>query len=516
MATASRLQRAATRQHPPGPGSQRRVRVVPAAHNVNSSSSSGKQLPAQIPAGSHSQYAQRNQGLPLAVNSQPQKRKRKFSWLCCGDYGRAAAIWGCLAVISPLSYFLLDWFRSQDETYAKRIYEEQRYQSDIEAKRLCVELKAAQLPWSHLGLDCDQIFQSPLPTRYHVVENTVAQAARTPSKVQAGMLAALKVAWGLQGTDALLTILSTCLLAGITVWVILPGRRSPATSYRKLECRSLSELGSESEGHRTATYSPRQNWQDMRVRLRLQRSFLPHKEPSSHAEGSTLCGDGRTATGELLVPSSHTQSTTDNDGDASEESTASETAMSLRLAHTSNRKATQNHLKRAEGAAVVTAVSVSKSARAAAAPKGSTTPSTTASASSSMRSGQSLLPYWTWGGLSPTRSVELTATKASALPSATPPSPISISTSSQPPSSLCRSSGGPGAGSSSQQDKPTRTMSSSWDAPSRTETAARAAAVPRTSTSPPGPDTCAAGEQQRYKHQKVWSTYVEAVYFLLD
>lgn len=69
--------------------------------------------------------------------------KQRLSWLCCGDYGRAAAIWGCLAILSALAFFLLEWFKSQDDPYARGSYEEERYQSDVETKRLCVALKVS-------------------------------------------------------------------------------------------------------------------------------------------------------------------------------------------------------------------------------------------------------------------------------------------------------------------------------------------------------------------------------------
>lgn len=74
-----------------------------------------------------------------------------LSWLCCGNYGRAAVIWGCLAVLSSLAFFLLEWLKSQDDVYAKGAYEEQRYQSDVETKRLCVALKVGIQPLPEHG-----------------------------------------------------------------------------------------------------------------------------------------------------------------------------------------------------------------------------------------------------------------------------------------------------------------------------------------------------------------------------
>jgi hypothetical protein len=68
---------------------------------------------------------------------------QRLSWLCCGGYSRAAVIWACLAVVSPLVFFLLEWFRPQDDPYTKATYEEQRYLSDVEIKRLCAELKVS-------------------------------------------------------------------------------------------------------------------------------------------------------------------------------------------------------------------------------------------------------------------------------------------------------------------------------------------------------------------------------------
>jgi hypothetical protein len=69
-----------------------------------------------------------------------------LSWLCCGGSARAAVFWACLAVLSTLTFFLLEWFKSQDDPYTKGLYEEQRYQSELETKRLCVELKVGVRP----------------------------------------------------------------------------------------------------------------------------------------------------------------------------------------------------------------------------------------------------------------------------------------------------------------------------------------------------------------------------------
>lgn len=104
--------------------------------------------------------------------------------------------------------------------------------------------QAAQLPWSHLGLDCDQILVSPLPMRHDVVESTVGQVMRAPRKLQAGMLAALKLAWEL--TNSLFTTLATCVLAAIVVWAMSAGSPPPASrseqrdEYNSHDCGWLS------------------------------------------------------------------------------------------------------------------------------------------------------------------------------------------------------------------------------------------------------------------------------------
>ncbi|KAK4104072.1 hypothetical protein N658DRAFT_241162 [Parathielavia hyrcaniae] len=409
MTTRSRPQRTAARRTLSGP--HRRVRIAQTANNDNNSSR--HQLPAQISGGSHCQQSQGNQGLPFAVNSVHQKKKRKLSWLCCGSYSRAAAIWGCLAVASPLAFFFLEWFKPQDDAYAKGVYEEQRYQSDVETTRLCVELKAAQLPWSHLGLDCDQILRSPLPTRRHIDENMVAQVARTPSKVQAGLLAILKLVWGLQNTNSLFTALSTCILACVVAWLIFAGRRSPASFYGWRQERlwpavrdsGIEALQTERSGSRTGRADSRPH---------------RHDDPSSDAEASPPSGD-RGTTVEGVRPSSDAESPLNNNINVSGGSTTSEGPMDVRSAPASNRKAANSRSKLAATAAVAVALKPTGAA-AAAAPKRPATPSTTTSSSPSTTHGQSSLLYPSWAESSSTRSAEPRATEASALPSATMPS----------------------------------------------------------------------------------------------
>lgn len=97
-------------------------------------------------------------------------------------------------------------------------------------------LQAAQLPSSHLGLDCDQILASSLPTRHEIVESTVGRLAG-PGKVQAGLLTALRLARDcLRGDwDSLLHSASLAALVLALVILASAGGRAPSATSRPLE-----------------------------------------------------------------------------------------------------------------------------------------------------------------------------------------------------------------------------------------------------------------------------------------
>ncbi|KAH6640160.1 hypothetical protein F5144DRAFT_559539 [Chaetomium tenue] len=211
-----------------------------------------QQQPLQVPSNLQSPQSQGNQVLPLAVR--PAPRKRRFSWFCCGSYERAAAIWGCLAVVSPLAFFLLEWTRQQDDPYAKATYGEARYQSDIEAKRLCVALKAAQLPSSHL--DCDRILSSSFPARYEILESAVGQVKRHSHWVQSSMLTILILVRDFLSNNCLFSALAICVLAAILALAMSAGRSvkappiiDPKTKHMLVQDASFRGTSAGSSNH---------------------------------------------------------------------------------------------------------------------------------------------------------------------------------------------------------------------------------------------------------------------------
>ncbi|KAK3896540.1 hypothetical protein C8A05DRAFT_39919, partial [Staphylotrichum tortipilum] len=110
-----------------------------------------------------------------------------IAWLWCGGHGRAGAFWAFVSVLTGTVFFLAGWFKPQDDTYARATYELQLFQSDVEAKGLCMTLKAEKLTIS--GLDCDRILSTPILTRYQILENTVGRLLGPPSRVMSSMLA---------------------------------------------------------------------------------------------------------------------------------------------------------------------------------------------------------------------------------------------------------------------------------------------------------------------------------------
>lgn len=84
--------------------------------------------------------------------------------------------------------------------------------------------QAANLPGSHLGLDCDQILASPFPVRHGVVENTVGLGTGPPGGIRACMLTALELIRECLSSDWLLdfALPITCALV-IVIWSIYWG-----------------------------------------------------------------------------------------------------------------------------------------------------------------------------------------------------------------------------------------------------------------------------------------------------
>ncbi|OIW26863.1 hypothetical protein CONLIGDRAFT_672342 [Coniochaeta ligniaria NRRL 30616] len=165
------------------------------------------------------------QPLSLWVPRPPTRRTRRFLWACFGDYGRAGAIWACLAVVTALVFFLLQWFKeAPQDPYSKAAYEEQRYQSDLKTREYCLKLREAQLPWSNL--DCEQILAAPFLARPDNLENT--GQATTPRRgitfVLACILDLLRGAVDIFGIPVPAVLLITWVFTWVLVAVLAPAQ----------------------------------------------------------------------------------------------------------------------------------------------------------------------------------------------------------------------------------------------------------------------------------------------------
>ncbi|KAK3305002.1 uncharacterized protein B0T15DRAFT_531064 [Chaetomium strumarium] len=210
----------------------------------------------QPPRPAYPRQAQANQVLPVVAAPPAPRKRRSLSWLCCGDYGLAGAIFSCLSALIALAVWLADRFKPQDDSssstpYAKGIYEEERYQSDVETKRLCIELKKAQAPSS--DLDCERILASPFPTRHEVFESALGRVLRAPARVVSGMLTILTLLRDLVFQNSVTGVLAICVLAGLGAWLFtarsLPHAASHSHSTKSSE--SFKRTPSDSKGERS-------------------------------------------------------------------------------------------------------------------------------------------------------------------------------------------------------------------------------------------------------------------------
>ncbi|KAM7183165.1 hypothetical protein V8F33_013755 [Rhypophila sp. PSN 637] len=104
---------------------------------------------------------------PYVSRISPSPRVRKqASWFCFGDYGRAGAIIGGVAIAVALIFFLLEWFKHQSQDpYTKALYTEERYQSDLRTREYCLKLKESKYQQQWSNLDCDKVLQAPFLPR---------------------------------------------------------------------------------------------------------------------------------------------------------------------------------------------------------------------------------------------------------------------------------------------------------------------------------------------------------------